>query len=207
MNVGILDKVIIRGRPTVFSVPAYVNGFEVTDPVDSRWESKRKAVLEGENLICTGMFSAIQNLMARDIDNWQAVSVAVGFGGDYTQPATRDASVSDTGQRVAAAFTDAYMRKPLYTAAIRLADVSAVLTEYRWIYTATLAPFGSDTDIGDPLKPYINEFGLLAANGTLLAHFIPPAADDGTTVRRAKTDLEWWVIQWVVEFLGTTTSE
>lgn len=198
----------LRGRPTLSVVPAVIDGVRVTDPTDSRWESHKTVVMTGSNIICEGMYSAIQGMMCRDFDDWQATSIQVGYGGDYSQPPDPTSPLpSDQGERVPPAFTDAYVRKPLFTAAIRLAAPSAVVGEYRWTFTATLSPFEGETDVGEPTRPFINEFGLLAANGTLLAHFIPPADGGGLAERRSKTDLEWWVIQWDVEFIGTPTVE
>ncbi len=208
MKHSIADKVLIRGAPVIYAVPAVVDGQPVVDPSDSRWESARREVLAGSNVVCAGMYVALQHIMAREIDDWQAATIDLGFGGDYDQPADPGSTPpSDQGERIPATFSDTYMRKPLFSAAVKLAKSSAVTSAYRWIYSATVHFTEAVTDSNDPEKPFINEFGLMAANGTMLAHFIPSAANDGTTVQRAKSSLEWWVIQWVFEFVGTETTE
>jgi len=198
---------LITGRPSIYSIPVQP-GVTEDSVLAPSLQHTRQLVFSGPNLVCTGLYSAIQGLMSRNVSEWQAASVQVGYGGDYDQPADPDnQSPADQGERIGPVFTDAYVRKPIFSAPIRLATSSDVLSSYRWSYSAVISPFEALTDIGEPTHPFINEFGLLAANGELLAHFIPAADDLGRAERRQKSDLEWWVIVWDLEFVGSVPVE
>ena len=46
----------------------------------------------------------------------------------------------------------------------------------------------------------INEFGLIARNGKLFAHYVPDA-DPTRAEKKPKTDL-YWIMKWVVEYVS-----
>lgn len=179
-----------RGKPSLYTC---------TDPDDrSTWT----LLHEGHNVVCTGMYDSMQNLLLRNFTDWMASEVSVGFGGDYNQPADPVASPpADTSARVPALFADTYVRKPMQSIPILQVTDPATPSELHAKYVAMVDPDGFTTDTGDPLRPYINELGLMAANGTLLAHYITPL-DGLVATRFTKTDLEWLVVEWDIEFIG-----
>lgn len=177
---------VILGRPSIYSVPACV------DPTDTNnW----KLLHQGQNTICTGMYQAMTNLLMRNFDDWQPTTVVTGFGGDWDQAAT-----ANQGSRQPPAFTDILVRKPIFYAPI--VQVTPT-TANRFYYVAIIRPDDGNTDAGDPTRPYINELGLLAHNGTLLAHYVTPVTGSGSTATQyAKSNIEWLVIRWELEFSG-----
>lgn len=176
--------------------------YSAADPDDrSTWT----LLVGGKNVICTGMWDSVHNLLLRNFSDWMPTEVSVGFGGDYDQPADPVATPpSDTGARVAALFSDTYVRKPIQSIPILQVTDPAVPSEYHARYIALVSPDGLTTDIGDPLRPYINELGLMASNGTLLAHYITPDDGGGNATQFSKTDLEWLVVEWEIEFIGAS---
>ena len=178
-------KPTVRGRPSIFTVPAGV------DPRDTaNWT----LVHQGQNVICAGMYQAMTQLLMRNFDDWQATTIALGFGGNYNEDGV------DQGSRQPPAFTDTAMRKSFFEAPIVQVAPSI---EDRFYYIAIIRPEDGNTDNED-LRPYIDELGLLAANGTLLAHYITPADPLDATIatQYAKSTVEWLVIRWEIEFAG-----
>lgn len=179
-----------RGRPSVWVVPA------AGDPRDA---AQRRLLLAGRNVVCYGMYDAFQQLLLRNFDDWQPATIALGFGGDFSQtvPAV------DQGARVEPLHGDDVMRKQFYAAPLVESRADPVTTERKIHYVAVVRPEEANTDLDDVDAPYLNEFGLLAANGTLLAHFVPPT--DGVSPlagRYAKSSLEWLVVDWEIEVIG-----
>lgn len=180
-----------RGRPRIY---------KCSTPSDPQtWE----LLEEGPNIVCDGMYDAVHNLLLRNFTEWSPTEISVGFGGDYSQPDDPVGSPpSDTGARVAPLASDTYVRKPIQSIPILQVTDPAVPSSTRATYIALVDPDGLTTDVGDPDKPYINELGLLAANGTLLAHYVTAADGGGNATQYTKTDLEWFVVEWEIEFVG-----
>ena len=179
-----------EGRPTLWSAPA---GADITDR--NNW----RLLYSGKNTICVGMYESLFHLMRRDFDDWQPASIALGYGGDYSQTSVP----ADIGSRVAPAYTDDSVRKSYYVAPIVEVKEDPVITEKKVHYIAIVRPESGNTDPDDVSVPYLNEFGLLANNGTLLAHYITAA--DGVTgraIQYAKSELEWLIIDWEIELIG-----
>ena len=187
----------IRGIPALYSVPAHL------DPEDpTNWIPLRQS----RNIICIGMHDCVHNLLLRNFEDWQPTTVVLGYGGDYDQPADPDTTPpANQGSRQAPVFTDTYVRKVLYRAPIVQVKPDELVSERRTHYISIVRPDDSITDTGDPEKPHIDEFGLEAANGTLLAHFVTPEdPDSGLAEKYAKSSLEWLVIDWEIEYVGAT---
>ena len=176
----------VVGRPSIYSVPVGV------DPSDANnWQE----IHAGVNTICVGMYDSMHNMLMRNFDDWQPTTITTGFGGDWDQAAT-----ANQGSRQPPAFTDAAVRKPIYRAPI--VQVVPGL-DRRLCYIAIVRPEDGNTDIADATKPYINELGLLANNGTRLAHYVTPIATGQVyATRYAKSQVEWLVIKWEIEFAG-----
>lgn len=189
---------VIAGYPSIYAVPLGLN------PMNPE---HRRLVHAGQNIICVGMYDAALNYLLRNFEDWQATSIVLGFGGDYNQPDDPD-DVADQGSRQPAAHTDTYVRKVLYRAPIVQVTESPLAEERRMHYIAIVRPDEALTDVGDPDAPFINEFGLEAYNGTLLAHYVTPADPDTNRAEQyAKSDVEWLVIDWEIEFVGSVPAE
>lgn len=195
-QVGSRANVMVRGAPSLYSVQAH------RDPTDpNNWIP----LMQSWNTICVGMYDCVHNLLLRNFEDWQPTSIVLGFGGDYDQPEDPDTTPpADQGVKQEPAYTDAYVRKELFRAAIVQAQPSELTGEHRVHYIAIIRPDDALTDPDDPDRPYINEFGLEAYNGTLLAHFVTAEdLDTGRAEQYAKSNLEWLVIDWEIEFVGS----
>lgn len=189
----------IKGWPTLYTVPAH------RDPLDPRnWIPLR----QDRNIICVGMHDAVHNLLLRNFEDWQPTTVVLGFGGDFDQPADPEATPpTNQGARIAPAFSDTYVRKPLFRAPIVEVKPSELTSERRAHYIALVRPNDANTDPSDPDRPYIDEFGLESNNGVLLAHYVNVEDPDTQLAEKnAKSDLEWLVVDWEVEFVGVQPS-
>ena len=179
-----------RGTVRVYRVPA------AGDPSDrSQW----RGADGGRNVVCYGMYDALQQLLLRNFDDWQPASIALGYGGDYSQTVP----AADQGARVAPLHADDFMRKQFYAVPLVRAEADPVLTERKAHFVAIARPEEAVTDPDDSDAPYLNEFGLLAENGALLAHYVPPT--DGVSpvaARYAKSPFEWLVVDWEIELIG-----
>lgn len=178
----------ITGRPSLFSASSCV------DPLDTNnWT----LIHEGKNTICSGMYQSVTNLLMRNFDDWQPTTIVTGYGGDWDQAVT-----ANQGSRQPPDFTDTIVRKPLFYAPIVQVLPSA---PGRFYYVAIIRPADGTTDLLDPARPYINELGLLAHNGTLLAHYVTPLAAGGSIATRySKSNVAWLIIRWELEFAGAT---
>lgn len=177
------DKVTgaFSGKPSIYTA---------TDPDDrGTWN----LVVEGENVVCIGMHTSIHNLMLRNFSDWMPSKVSVGYGGDYTQATPPVVQAA----RVEPLFADTFVRKPILD--IPVLQVADPVSNFTAKYTAMVAPDGLVTGAGD--RPYINELGLMSENDTLLAHYITPL-DGLLATQIVKTDLEWFVVEWEIEFIG-----
>jgi len=185
----------LRGSPAVYGVPA--DG----DPHDP---AQRRLLVAGQNTICYGMYDAVQRFLLRDFDAWAPANLVLGFGGDYDQPEDPVTTPpTDQGTRIGPAHSDAYMRKPFYAGPIQQVRVGTPTTDRRVVYVAVVAPDYGVTDEDDVDRPYLNELGITARNGTLLAHYIPESGVvDGRAERYAKSSAMWLVVEWTVEFVG-----
>lgn len=186
------------GRPALFVAPADADPF---DP------AARTPLAAGRNVVCFGMYDAIQHgFMLRSFDAWAPASIALGFGGDYDQPDDPDATApTDQGRRVDPQYSDAYVRKQFHVAAVRQVREGLPTSDRRAVFVAVIRPDDGTTDAEDAARPFLNEFGLLSRNGTLLAHFVPEAdPDTGRARRYAKSSALWLVIEWTVELVGMT---
>lgn len=156
----------------------------------------------GRNVVCDGMHTALHRLLLRDFVDWAPASVSIGYGGEYSQPADPNTTPpAPTGARVAPASTDTYVRKAILDAPILQAEDPGVVGAKRAKYTAIVAPDALTTGATD--RPFIDELGLVAANGTLLAHYVTPADGSGNTTKFSKTSLEWLIIEWEIDYVGS----
>lgn len=180
----------MEGRPSVFTVPA------CADPLDTaNWSP----LIEGKNIVCVGMYDSMLHMLLRDFDDWQPASMAIGSGGDLSLSA---GSYIATPTRQPPTHSDTAMRRQNFVAPIVQVIPGNTVTRTA-VYVAIVRP--DDANTGSVEAPYINELGLLATNGTLLAHYVTP--EDLTNATRpslkyAKSNLQWLVIKWEIEFTG-----
>jgi hypothetical protein len=187
---------MIRGTPSLYTVPANADPWDI---------SARQLVHQGTNTVCFGLYDAMLQYLLRNVDDWAPTSIVLGFGGDYDQPEDPDTTApSDQGVRVPPTHSDAYVRKPFFSAAIQQTKEGIPTTERRAVYVAVIRPDDANTDPEDEDRPFIDELGLEARNGTLLAHYItsPDLTTVGETQKFAKSSLQWLVIEWTLEFIG-----
>jgi hypothetical protein len=78
-----------------------------------------------------------------------------------------------------------------------------MIEERRIHYSSILAPEDGVTSSDNPSRPFIDELGIEAANGVLLAHYVSDADANGRTIKQVKTNLEWLVIDWEIQFVAT----
>lgn len=160
-------------------------------------------VVDSGNVVCDGFYDCVQNLLMRNFEDWQPTNITVGYGGDYNQPVDPDATPPvDQGERVAAVATDTYVRKEITSIPLVQVKEGPIIAERRFTYVAIARPFEAVTDPTDEERPFINEFGLRAFNGTLLAHYITPEGSDGRAERFQKSSVTWMVINWEIKFTG-----
>jgi hypothetical protein len=176
------------GKPRIYSVPAHL------DPkVKENWTLK----FGGKNMVCVGMHDTVQRLLMRDFELWQPARIALGYGGEYTQTG------SYTALRQAPAYYDTAMRKTIMTTPLVQITQSGMTEERRIHYSSILDPIEGVTSSDNPDRPFIDELGIEAANGTLLAHYVSDADSSGRTLKQVKTNLEWLVIDWEIQFVAT----
>jgi len=189
---------LLRGRPTLYTVP------QGADPYDA---TARRLLQTGRNTICYGFYDAMQRYLLRDFDAWSPTGLVLGYGGDYDQPDDPDTTApSDQGARIAPAVTDAYVRKVFYRGAVQQAKEGSPTTDRRVVYVAVVKPSDGVTDVDDVTRPYLNEIGLEARNGVLLAHYVTDVdPDTGRAQRFAKAAYQWLVCEWEIEFVGVLT--
>lgn len=176
------------GKPRIYSVPSNL------DPtIKENWIPK----FGGNNMVCVGMHDTVQRLLMRDFELWQPARIALGYGGEYTQLG------SYTGLRQAPAYQDRAMRKTIMTTPLVQITQSGMTEERRIHYSSILEPLEGVTDPENPDRPFIDELGIEAANGVLLAHYVSDSDASGRTLKQVKTNLEWLVIDWEIQFVAT----
>jgi len=140
-------------------------------------------VLDGRNSITDYSETIIKGLLARNPEDFMIDGIAIGLGGD----AEISEPHNDTGARVAPDPVEETMRIPLETILIQMTqEVSGGIE-----FTALARP---DQAISDN----INEFGLVARNGKIFAHYVPDA-DPTRAEKKPKTDI-YWIMKWTVEY-------
>lgn len=176
------------GKPKVWSVPAHL---------DPSVKENRTLKFGGDNIVCVGMHDTVQRLLMRDFELWQPARIAIGCGGEFNEFG------GFAGSRQAPTYTDSKMRRPIMTTPLVQITQSGMVEERRIHYSAILSPEEGVTSAGDPIRPFIDELGIEAANGVLLAHYVSDSDENGRTIKQVKTNLEWLVIDWEIQFVAT----
>lgn len=125
----------------------------------------------------------IQGLLARNPEDFMIAAIAIGEGGD----AEINEPHNDTGARVGTNLSEETMRIPIAEIPIQATNESGDDVEY----SALARP---DQAVSDD----INEFGLIARNGKLFAHYVPDA-DPVRAEKKPKTDI-YWILKWTIEY-------
>lgn len=140
-------------------------------------------ILDEKNTIVDYHETIIQGLLARNPEDFMIAAIAIGEGGD----AEISEPHNDTGARVATDPGEETMRIPIAEIPIQTVNETGDEIEF----SALVRP---DQAVSDD----INEFGLVARNGKLFAHYVPDA-DPTRAEKKPKTDI-YWILKWVVEY-------
>ena len=177
---------LLQGRVSVFRVPAEVEYKDVLAHYGT-------PLFSGNNVVVENSKTILQNLLRGKIQDYLPSFISIGDGGDSTQ-----AAGIDTGTRVAPDVADATMRSTV----ARIPIIQTIYVDSdTWEYVAVARP-------NEALASIINEFGVEAANGSLLAHFVTdPDATTGRATRYIKTSLEYLVIRWQFTLRTSTLPE
>jgi hypothetical protein len=160
---------------------------EVSGKLSGRLRIEENGILivDSRNMITDASEEIIQGLLGRNAEDYLLDYIAIGKGGDCD---IFPGSHVDTGARVAPDPGEREIRVLVERLPIQI--------------TAPNPPEFTLYALANPAQavdPDINEFGILARNGLLFAHYVTELDLFNRASKKPKTDVNW-IIEWTVRY-------